>query len=190
MLREGDEVMHLVIDNPLRMWGTVPERFSPYVHTGQEVRLRVSSHPDRTFPGRLAWVNPSVDPVSRSFLVEVAVPNDERPLRPGGFAKASIVVREQAQRTVVPIEAVVRFAGVTKVFVVRDGQAVDVPVTTGIEGAGWTEVTGKVEAGAQVIVSGQSQLADGMPVVARRPAGQEEQAAQASKPDAATSGAY
>jgi membrane fusion protein, multidrug efflux system len=167
MLREGDEVMHLVVDNPLRMWGAVPERFSPYVKAGQEARLRVSSHADRTFPGRLAWVNPSVDAVSRSFLVEVAVPNDERALRPGGFAKASIVVREQSQRTVVPIEAVIHFAGVTKVYVARDGKAVDVPVVTGVEGPGWIEVSGELDSAAQVIVSGQSQLADGTAILVR-----------------------
>ena len=169
MLREGDAVMELVIENPLRLWTTAPERFSPDIHAGQEVRVHVASHLGRNFAGRVAWVNPAIDPISRTFQVEVAVPNDERLLRPGGFAKAAIVTRDKIERTVVPVEAIVRYAGVTKVFVARDGQAVDVPVATGIEGAGWMEVTGEIQPGAQVVVSGQSQLADGTPILVRDP---------------------
>jgi len=70
----------------------------------------------------------------------------------------------------VPIEAIVRYAGVTKVFAIRDGKAVDVPIGTGVEGAGWVEVTGELEAGAQVVVSGQSQLADGTAILVREQA--------------------
>jgi multidrug efflux pump subunit AcrA (membrane-fusion protein) len=127
----------------------------------------VASHPGQSFAGRVAWVNPAIDPASRAFQVEVAVPNDQRLLRPGGFAKAAIVTRDKTQRTVVPIEAIVRYAGVTKVFIVRAGKAVDVPIGTGIEGAGWVEVTGELEPGAQVIVSGQSQLADCAEILVR-----------------------
>ncbi|MBI2823574.1 MAG: efflux RND transporter periplasmic adaptor subunit [Planctomycetia bacterium] len=167
MLREGEEVMQLVIDNPLRMWANVPERFSPYVHSGLAVRLTVPSYPDRTFEGTVTWVNPAIDSASNTFQVEVAVANDDRQLRPGGFAKAAIVVRRADDRTVVPIESVVRFAGVTKVFVVRDDKAFAVPVTTGVEGTGWIEVDGDVPPDAIVVVTGQSQLADGTPVVVR-----------------------
>jgi len=170
MLREGEAVMDLVIENPLRLWTTVPERFSPDIQAGQEVRVSVASHPGKTFAGRVAWMNPAIDTASRTFQVEVAVPNDQRQLRPGGFAKAAIVTRDKVQRTVVPIEAIVRYAGVTKVFAIRDGKAVDVPIGTGVEGAGWVEVTGELEAGAQVVVSGQSQLADGTAILVREQA--------------------
>lgn len=166
MIREGDTVAELTIENPLRLWAPVPERFSPYIAVGQPARIHVASHPDQSFAGTVAWVNPAIDPDSRTFQVEVSVPNNEGLLRPGGFAKLSIVVRHEP-RLMVPTEAIVRFAGVTKLFVLRDGKAQAVPVETGFESEGNVEIDGDVPDGAQVITSGQSQLADGTPVVIR-----------------------
>jgi multidrug efflux pump subunit AcrA (membrane-fusion protein) len=171
MIREGDQVAQLIMDNPLRMWVNVPERYSPQARTGLEVRLTVSSHPGRTFSGTVTWINPSIDPDSRTFQAEVAVPNDERILRPGGFVKASVVTSAGSEKTIVPVEAIVQFAGVTKLFVVRDDKAHAVPVEMGTEGNGWVEVYGDVPVDAQVVISGQTQLADGTPVVVRQAAG-------------------
>ena len=167
MIREGDAVAELTIENPLRLWAPVPERFSPYIAVGQSARIHVASHPDQSFPGAVAWVNPAIDPDSRTFQVEVSVPNDEHLLRPGGFAKLSIVVRREP-RLMVPAEAIVRFAGVTKLFVLRDGQAHAVPVETGFESDGQVEIDGDVPSGSQVVTTGQSQLADGTAVVVRQ----------------------
>lgn len=167
MIREGDAVAELTIENPLRLWAPVPERFSPFIAVGQPARIHVASHPDQSFPGSVAWVNPAIDPDSRTFQVEVSVPNDEHLLRPGGFAKLSIVVRREP-RLMVPAEAIVRFAGVTKLFVLRDGQAHAVPVETGFESDGQVEIVGDVPSGAQVVTTGQSQLADGTAVVVRQ----------------------
>jgi membrane fusion protein (multidrug efflux system) len=182
MIREGEEVLHLVIDRPLRMWVNVPEKYTPYATVGQEVRLTVASHPGRIFNGTVTWINPSVDADSRTFQVEVAIPNEDRALRPGGFVKASVITKRADERTVVPIEAIVRFAGVTKLFVVNDGKARDIPVETGTEGAGWIEVRGDMPPDATVVVSGQTQLADGTAVSIRQPESQP--AAEAARANA------
>jgi membrane fusion protein, multidrug efflux system len=179
MIREGEQVLNLVIDKPLRMWVNVPEKYTPYASVGQEVRLSVASHPGRVFTGTATWINPSVDAESRTFQVEVSIPNEDRALRPGGFVKASVITKRGDERLVVPIEAIVRFAGVTKLFVVNDGKAHDVPVQTGTEGAGWIEVQGEMPADATVVVSGQTQLADGTAVTIRQP--EQEPAAEAAR---------
>jgi len=160
MIREGEEVAELIMDNPLRMWANVPERFSRDVADGQEVRLFVAAQPNKVYTGTITWVNPSIDSASRTFQVEVSVPNDDRQLRPGGFAKASIITRRDADQIMVPVESIVRFAGVTKVFVVQDGKAKSIPVEAGLERDGWAPVQGEISVGAQVIMTGQSQLAD------------------------------
>jgi RND family efflux transporter MFP subunit len=170
MLAAGEAVVELVVEDPLRLWGSVPERYSGQVALGQEVRVQVAAY-DRDFPGRVSRINPSVDPVSRTFQVEVAVPNLEGFLRPGGFAKAAIVTQREDDALVVPIESVGRFAGVTKVFVLEgenDRTKVrSVPVTTGQEGDRWIEVRGDLEAGQRVADSGLAQLADGTTVFVR-----------------------
>jgi multidrug efflux pump subunit AcrA (membrane-fusion protein) len=104
--------------------------------------------------------------------VEVLVANPARKLRAGSFAKASVFTRQDAQAPTIPEEALVTFAGVTKVFVVRDGKARAVTVRPGVRlevpGAGrtenWVEVLGEVPPDSQVVTSGHSQLAEGTPV--------------------------
>ncbi|MEO6809353.1 MAG: efflux RND transporter periplasmic adaptor subunit, partial [Isosphaeraceae bacterium] len=125
--------------------------------------------PRQTFPAKISRINPMVDSSSRTFQVEAAVPNDDGLLRPGGFAKAQIITRRDAEALVVPREAVYRFAGVIKLFVVEGEKARGIPITTDLEGRGWVEVRGDLPARAQVITTGQTQLADGTSVVIRTP---------------------
>ncbi len=167
MLRPGDAVADLVIENPLRLWANVPERFNVEVQTGQKVRILVGSQPDMTFEGRVSRINPSIDSISRTFKVEVSVPNNRGLLRPGGFAKASILTKAGQKAKVVPLESVVKFAGVTKLFVLEGDKVRSINVETGTEGPGWVEVTGHLPDGGQVITTGQTQLADGTVVVVR-----------------------
>lgn len=171
MIKEGDPVFEMLIENPLRLWTNVPERHAEEVRVGQMVRITVASHPETPFEGKVVRINPSVDPVSRTFQVETLVPNDRRLLRPGGFAKATIITDSAARASVVPIESIVRFAGVTKLFVIEGNKARSInDIVTGSEGRGWVEVTSKsLPAVASVVTTGQSQLADGTPVVVRVP---------------------
>ena len=120
MLKEGEAVADLVIEDPLRLWTNVSEQFASELKLGQDVRIGVAAYPGRAFLGKVARINPSVDATSRTFQVETAIPNPAGHLRPGGFAKASIVVKREDQAATVPIESVVRSVGITKVFVVTE----------------------------------------------------------------------
>ena len=171
MVREGEAVCELIIENPLRLWTSAPERYAEQVRVGQPVRITVSSQPDLLFLGKVVRINPSVDAVSRTFQVETQVPNDRRLLRAGGFAKATIITDSAAQAAVAPTESIIRFAGVTKLFFVENGKARSVnDIVTGSEGPGWVEVTSQsLPTSAMVVITGQTQLANGTPVVIRTP---------------------
>lgn len=171
MIREGEAVFELVLDHPLRLWTSIPERFTQDLKVGQTVRVSVASHPGTPFEGKVSRINPTVDPVSRTFQVETLVPNPEGLLRPGGFAKASIITEASADAAVAPIESVVQFAGVTKLFLVEGDKvrAID-DITTGVEGAGWVEVSSpSLPETGMVVVTGQTRLADGASIVVRKP---------------------
>ena len=138
---------------------------------GQRVRLSTRAHPGVFIEGKVARINPSVDSSSRTFQVETLVPNGRGLLRPGGFAKAAIVTDAEARAAVVPLDSIVRFAGVTKLFIVENGKARAISdIKTGSEGRGWVEVSSKqLPDAAAVVTTGQTQLADGTPVVIREP---------------------
>ena len=190
MLKEGDPVLQLIIVNPLRLWASVPERFSDEVRLGQDVRLSVASFPDKEFLGKVTRINPAVDSTTRTFQVEAVVPNDDGKLRPGGFAKASIVTKRNDDALTVPLESIVKSKGITKLFLVTDDhKARSVSIEMGLGGNGWVEVIGAVTAGSKVVTTGQStlltrpsQLADDTPVVIRDPLGTAIKTGNAAKP--------
>ena len=167
MVKEGEALFEMVVERPLRLWASVPERYADEVQLGQEVKMAVASRPGESFLGTVARINPQVDSMSRTFQVEALVPNARGLLRPGGFAKAAIITKTDAQAVVVPIESVVKFAGVTKIFVIEAGKARAIAVETGLEGKDWVEVSGDLPAKGRVVTSGQTMLADGTPVDVR-----------------------
>jgi RND family efflux transporter MFP subunit len=166
------------MDRPLKLMATVPERFSGVIQAPQDgekpqrVDIWVEAYPREVFSGIVSRVNPTVDPANRTFHIEVLVANETRRLKAGSFAKATIYTHEEAGVATAPEEALVSFAGVTKVFVVRDGKAHAVPVKTGVRQEikngtrkeQWVEVSGELEPGSRVVTSGHSQLAEDTPV--------------------------
>jgi multidrug efflux pump subunit AcrA (membrane-fusion protein) len=185
ILKEGETVYDLVIEDPLRLWTSVPERYTTAIRAGQPERVSVASQPGKVFEGEVTRINPSVDPTSRTFQVETKVPNPEGFMRPGGFAKATIVTDASAQAAVVPIESIVQFAGVTKLFVVEGDRvrAID-DLVLGKEGSDWIEVSSaSLPEAATVVTTGQSALADGTAVVVREPAPEAGPKRKADKPE-------
>ncbi len=164
-------VLKLVMDQPLKLIGPAAERYMGEVAVGQPVKLRVDAYGDELFDGVLTRVNPTVDPATRTFQWEARVDNSQHRLKAGGFAKVGVFTRTDPAALTVPIEAIVSFAGVNKVFVVEHDTARAVEVQQGVRGRGWVEVTGALQEGQRVVTSGHSRLVDGAPVRERQPEG-------------------
>jgi multidrug efflux pump subunit AcrA (membrane-fusion protein) len=64
-------------------------------------------------------------------MVEAEVPNERGFLRPGSFARVEIMTEVSQPVVTVPASAVIVFAGVEKVLLVRQGKTAEVRVTTG-----------------------------------------------------------
>lgn len=164
-VRPGTPLFDLVADDPLTLRGDVPERFAEELAVGQPVQIRVDAYADTVFDGRLRRVSPAANAENRSISVEAEIPNPGQRLKPGFFAAAHIVTRADDAALVVPEAAVVTFAGVTKLFVVRDAVAHERRVRLGTRGAGGVvEVLEGVAADETVAVSGLARLEDGMAV--------------------------
>jgi multidrug efflux pump subunit AcrA (membrane-fusion protein) len=161
----------LVMDGVLKLKAAVPERFAGEIQKGQKAEVHVEAYPDRVFAGEVVRINPMIDRTSRTFEVEVYVDNPNRELKAGGFAKVDILTRVDPQAWTVPVEAIVTYAGSVKVFVIRDGRAHAVPVSTGLEGRGWVELVrsdkSDLRQDDQMITSGQEKLAEGVAVSVR-----------------------
>jgi multidrug efflux pump subunit AcrA (membrane-fusion protein) len=100
--------------------------------------------------------------------VEIQLANTNGALKSGSFAKAAIQTRYDAGVPTVPLEAIVRFAGITKIFVIDKGKARELQVSIGTATDRWVEITGtKLPKNAQVVTSGQTVLSDGASIYVR-----------------------
>lgn len=157
----GTPVATVVRQHPLRLQLAVPERASAALRVGQRVLVTVEGVQD-TREGRVTRVSPAIAEGTRTLPIEAEVPNTDGRLRPGTFAKADIVTDEN-QGLMVPQSALVVFAGVEKVLVVKDGKVKEQRVRTGVRVGGRVEIVDGIAEGDSVIVS-PGGLADGSPV--------------------------
>lgn len=150
-LAAGAPVATIVRMNPLRLRADVPEREALQVRIGQKVR--VTTEGDATvYDGRIARLSPTITPQNRMLVVEAEVGNTNGLLRPGSFARAEIVTDDHSMSLTVPMRAILAFAGVEKVLVVKDGKTVEKPITTKRRTAEWAEVVSGITAGELVVL--------------------------------------
>ena len=165
-VKVGQSLFQVVMTNPLKLTGEVPERHLGQIRPGAAVRLRLDAFPGQTFSGTLTRVAPAIQVQSRAFRVEARIPNPKGLLKPGAFAGAIVVVGRDTGALVVPEAAVTVFAGVAKIFVIEGGVARERRVTVerrlpdgrvALKGEG-------LRAGLSVAVAGLARLGDGVAV--------------------------
>jgi RND family efflux transporter MFP subunit len=163
-VKENTALFTIVVANPLKYVGSVPERSAPEVRTGQRMQLSVEAYPGRSFAGAVQRVAPAVDVATRTLGLEARVPNPDRLLRPGFFAKGDVLTTRDERAVFVPAEAVTYIAGIIKVFVVASGKAEERLVKPGARQGTWVEVTEGVKAGETLATSNLGALFNGAPV--------------------------
>jgi cobalt-zinc-cadmium efflux system membrane fusion protein len=158
-------VMTIVNIDPLRARLSVPEKMSPWVRVGREVKLSLEAFPGREFTGRISRINPSVDEKNRTFEIEALVSNRGSELKPGSFVKATIQSDKVDSILTIPFNAVIYLFGAYKVFVVQGGAIKEREVKLGDRLGDLVEIIEGVRADDKVAISsGGPQLKDGMEV--------------------------
>lgn len=158
------KVVTIVRINPLRIRIDIPEQAIPEVRVGQSVSITTSSWPDRNFSGRVARIAPNVSATSRTLTVEAEIENSSGALKPGQFATVRILQERAEPAVLVPARAVVTDAGVSRIYVIKDGHAEQRLVQTGQTDGDLIEIKSGVAADEQVATSNIEQLTDGMAV--------------------------
>lgn len=167
LVRPGTELFRIVISQTLKLRVPVPERYSSDVRMNQDVRIFTSTSA-APFAGTVTRIHPTVDPATRTYQVEIQVPNPKGELKPGSFAKASILTHVDPAATTVPLSALVQFAGIIKIFLVEEGHAKETPVSLGTQTTEWVEIASpSLPEGALVITSGQTAIANQSAVTVR-----------------------
>ena len=146
--------------------GTTLRFLLPWLALSARGAVRLEGDPS-AHSGRVARLSPSIQEQNRTLNVEAEVANPGGRLRPGSFARAEIVVEADRTAVTVPASAVVAFAGLEKVFGVKDGKSVEKRIRTGRRSGDRVEVLEGVAAG-EAVVADPGNLVGGTPVTVTR----------------------
>ncbi len=150
----------------------ISERDLGHLRPGLKVRIRVDAYPQTVFKGTVQRISPTVDPRSRSGEVEIISPNADARLKPGMFAKVTLILEERHDVQLVPLQALSVQGKETAIFVVQDGKAHRRPVTTGLQNSIQVEIF-DIPAGATIVLAGHQKLKDEASVKIVKPKHQE-----------------
>lgn len=157
----GHALVNLEAIDPVKADFRVPERFLPAIKVGQSIRIRVDAFPEETFNGQVSAIDPRIDVSGRSLLVRAKVPNSERRLRPGLFARVTVLLQIKEDALTVPEQAIVPQGDDQFVYKVQDGRAALTKVNVGMRRSGRVEILEGLKVGDQVVTAGQIKLHDG-----------------------------
>jgi membrane fusion protein, multidrug efflux system len=146
---------------------SVPERFLGQLRIGQDLELSVAAYPGRKFRGRLYFVAPDVEPLSRTAVVKAQIPNAEHELKPGMFANLDLTLQVREKAVVIPEGALVFNQQTVTVWVIGQDETVKPrPVKLGVRMAGAVEIVQGLEPGENVVVEGIQKIMPGAKVKA------------------------
>jgi len=158
------KVATIVRTNPLRIRIDIPEQAISAVRVGQSVSITTSAWPDKNFSGRVARIAPNVSATSRTLTVEAEIENNGGALKPGQFATVRILQERAEPAVLIPARAVLTEAGVSRVYVIKNGHAEQRLVQIGQTENDLIEVKTGVAADEQVATSNLEQLTDGIAI--------------------------
>lgn len=162
----GTVIVNLEKIDPLKVDFKVPEVFLSSVTVGQSIEVLVDALPGRTFKGEIYAIDPMVDVNGRALTVRARLPNGDRTLRPGLFARILIKGKTEREIVTVPESAIVPRGGETFVYRVDNGRAIETAVKLGERRDGRVEIVEGLMATAHVVTAGQQKLKDGAAVEA------------------------
>ncbi|HRF68264.1 MAG TPA: efflux RND transporter periplasmic adaptor subunit [Muribaculum sp.] len=150
---------------PVKVLINVSENEFTKVSKGMKVDVYLDVYGDEKFVGEVDLIYPVIDPATRTFTVEVVIANADERVRPGMFARVVMNFGTE-ERVVVPDRAIVKQTGSGEkfVYIYKDGKVDFSRVEIGQRLGDAYELLSGVENGDEVVISGQSRLADGIEV--------------------------
>ena len=165
MYNQGQPVLTIEQTNPVKVMVNISEVYYKQVFKGMPVDIELDAYEGETFYGKVTIVYPTVDQSTHTFPVEVTINNSSQKVRPGMFARATVNFGDK-NHVLVPDEALVKQigAGDRYVYVYKGGKVSYNKVELGKHIGTKYEILSGVNPGDDVVIAGQSRLANGKEV--------------------------
>ena len=158
----GTDMLEIVDIDSMKLDFRIPEIYLPQVAQGQTLSINLSAFPSEAFEGKVIAISPQISEQGRSILVRAILPNKDKKLRPGLFAKVQLLVKQE-DLIVVPEEALIPQGNGYLVYLYKDDKVTPAPVQLGQRMKGTIAISG-IEEGDVVITAGQLKLQPGSPI--------------------------
>ncbi len=147
--------------NKMKVTFDISETEVPNVTMGQKIQVHSDMRPDVQMDGRVIQLSKSADVRSRSFGIKAIFPNtSDKWFKPGMFCKVDVPMSSRGNVLVVPSAAVQSDGVTSRVFVVRNGRALERSVKAGVAAVDYTQVLSGVSVGDTVATIGINNLTD------------------------------
>lgn len=151
----GATALRIAGDDQLWLRVTLFEQQLTELQAGMAAQVRLRD--GRQLRGELAYIEPALDPQTRSLAARIVVPNPDGALRPGTFAEVRIPLPAAEPQVLIPRSAVVS-SGERNLVFISLGRGRFAPREVGlgaVDDQGQVAITSGLNEGEQVVVSGQ-----------------------------------
>ncbi len=158
-------ILHIAQIDKVKVLAQLSEQYFPNIKVGMPVEMFVEIYPNKSFEGKVSLIYPTLDASTRTFTVEVTIPNKGMLLRPGMYGRTIFNIGSKDAILVRDI-AVQKQYGSSEyyVYVDNDGVAERRRVTRGRQVGDMVDILSGVEAGELVLTTGFSRISDGTPI--------------------------
>jgi membrane fusion protein (multidrug efflux system) len=152
--------------DPVKMMINLSEKYLPLVKEGMTATVSTDVYPDETFHGTVFRIHPTISPATRTFTVEVKVPNRQQKLTPGMFARVSLKLG-MGEALIVPSLAVLKQSGTNNRYVMLNENNVARKVEVSIVNRHDDQLeisSPELQGGEELIYVGHTELESGDPI--------------------------
>jgi len=161
-VRVGSPLCVIINTDSLKLAFSVTESEAARLKVGQEVVFSLTAFPDREFRGRISALAANLEERTRTLRAEATLPNLGYILKPGYFSKVSVLIGKSVPMVLIPVNAILYEGKLVRVFVVSQNSTAQMrEVKLGGKYGEMVEIIEGMKAGEEVIVVGQSNLAEG-----------------------------
>ncbi|MEL5857528.1 efflux RND transporter periplasmic adaptor subunit [Aeromonas veronii] len=172
-LQPGTDIVRLEDTSVMLLRFTVPQTDISKIKLGQTIKINVDAYPQTQFDGHITAIEPAVNFQSGLIQVQADIPNNDGQLRSGMFARASIILPTVKDQIVIPQTAISFTLYGQNVYVLKEGEETDkegnkvkvlrakqVVVKAGERRGNDVHVLSGIQAGDQIVLSGQVRLSN------------------------------
>lgn len=165
LIGQGQRIVMIADMKVVKVVVALAEKYGSQVHPGMQAMLKVDTYEDRVFDAQVYSIYPALDPKTHTIQAEIRFTNDKLLLKPGMFARVTLITR-RAENTVVIPRDVILGGKIDRhyVYVVEDGIAHKRLVNLGVIESERCEITEGLMVGETLVVNGMHYLTDGVSV--------------------------